>query len=302
MDKYVIETCPLCHSNRLKQAMTCCDFQASGEQFDVFACEDCNFLFTQGAPTGEGMDNYYATPPYMAPANTKKGITHTAYHLVHSYMLRKKTQLVIRESHRRTGRILDMGAGTGYFADAMVGRGWTVNATEKNIEARAFAKEYFGLEIKDERALHFFKPDSFHVITLWHAIEHLEKLNEVWQRFYELLTDKGILIVAVPNSASYDAKKYKEYWAAYNVPRHLWHFTSTTIEKWGYKHGFILANRYPMPFDAFYISMLSEKYRKRYFPVIRSIFTGLIGWGKTRSKKEKSSSMVYVFRKKQNEK
>ncbi|KAA6338896.1 Ubiquinone biosynthesis O-methyltransferase [termite gut metagenome] len=301
MDKYIIETCPLCHSNRLKYAMKCCDFHASGEKFDLFSCEDCNFLFTQGTPTGEGIEKYYATPQYISHSNTKKGIINTTYHLVRSYTLRKKTRMVIYESHRRTGRILDIGAGTGYFADAMVGRGWTVNATEKNIEARAFAKEYFGLEIKDERALHFFKPDSFNVITLWHTMEHMEKLNEIWQRLYELLTDKGILIVAVPNNASYDAKKYKEYWAAYDVPRHLWHFTSTTIEKWGYKHGFILANRYSMPFDAFYISILSEKYRKSYFPIIRGIFTGIVGWFKTQSKKGKSSSIVYVFRKKQNE-
>jgi SAM-dependent methyltransferase len=297
----VMEACPLCQGKRLKQVMLCTDSYASGEKFGLCTCEDCHFLFTQGAPYGAEMERYYETPKYISHSDNSKGAVNMFYHLVRKYMLGKKAKLVMTESHRRTGRILDIGAGTGYFADMMAYHGWTVNATEKSAEARAFAKENFELDIKDEKALYSFKPDSFNVITLWHVMEHLEHLNETWDWIYELLTDKGILVVAVPNCRSYDAKKYKEYWAAYDVPRHLWHFTPTTIERMGYKHGFILAHRYPMPLDAFYISILSEKYRKKFFPFLRGLFTGIAAWFSTQFHKDKSSSMIYIFRKKQNE-
>ena len=91
---------------------------------------------------------------------------------------------------------------------------------------------HFDLDVKPESALKEFAPGSFDVITLWHVMEHLEHLDEVWQRLHELLTEKGVLIVAVPNCSSYDAQRYGEYWAAYDVPRHLWHFTPALYNNW----------------------------------------------------------------------
>jgi SAM-dependent methyltransferase len=231
-------------------------------------------------------------------SKSRKESINRLYGLVRSYVLNKKAKLVMKEAHRMKGRILDIGAGTGHFADIMKYYGWTVSAIEKSKEARAFAKEYFELDIKDENALYTFNSDSFDVITLWHAMEHVEHLDEMWEWLYKLLTDKGILVVAVPNCQSYDAKKYGKQWAAYNVPCHLWHFTPVTVEKWGYKHGFILANRYAMPFDAFYVSILSEKYRGSFFPCIKGMFTGIRAWFSAQSHKDKSSSMIYIFRKK----
>ena len=195
--------------------------------------------------------------------------------------------------------MLDIGTGTGYFADAMVGRGWKVEAVEKSPQARAFAKEHFGLDVKPDTALQDFAPGSFDVITLWHVMEHLEHLNETWDTLNSLLTEKGVLIIAVPNCSSYDAKKYGAHWAAYDVPRHLWHFTPGTIQRLGAKHEFILAARHPMPFDAFYVSMLSEKYMGHSMSFFRGILSGTLAWFSTLASKERSSSMIYVFRKKQ---
>ena len=144
-----------------------------------------------------------------------------------------------------------------------------------------------------------FAPGSFDVITLWHVMEHLEHLNETWDTLNSLLTEKGVLIIAVPNCSSYDAKKYGAHWAAYDVPRHLWHFTPGTIQRLGAKHEFILAARHPMPFDAFYVSMLSEKYMGHSMSFFRGILSGTLAWFSTLASKERSSSMIYVFRKKQ---
>lgn len=224
------------------------------------------------------------------------------YHRVRKYMLGRKARLVMKEARRSSGKLLDIGTGTGYFPSTMVNKGWEVEAVEKNAQARAFAKETFDLDVKPEEALGAFDTGTFDVITLWHVMEHLENLNETWDRLYELLTDKGILIIAVPNRASYDAERYGANWAAYDVPRHLWHFTPGTIQQFGSKHGFIMAERYPMPFDAFYVSMLSEKNMKRPFPFLKGMYTGLLAWFSALARKERSSSMIYVFRKKRNEK
>lgn len=298
MNKLTINACPLCGGTHLKRVMACTDFYASGEQFDVLSCEDCRFTFTQGVPVEAEIGRYYETPDYISHSDTKKGAMNALYHQVRKYMLGKKARLIVKESHRKSGRLLDIGTGTGYFAATMAQRGWKVEAIEKNEQARLFAKEHFGLEVKSEAALQEFQAGSFDVITLWHVMEHLEHLDRTWERLYELLSDRGILIVAVPNCSSYDAEKYGEYWAAYDVPRHLWHFTPVTIQQLASKHGFIMAARHPMPFDAFYVSILSEKHRKSSLPFIQGMCTGTLAWFSALGRKERSSSMIYVFRKK----
>jgi len=298
MNRLTIDTCPLCNGSHIKHFITCTDFYASGEQFELFRCDDCSFTFTQGCPLESEIGKYYETPDYISHSDTKKGAMNFIYHYVRRHMLNKKAQLVLKETRLRSGKILDIGTGTGYFANAMQLRGWEVEAIEKNASARTFAKEHFLLDVKDERALNNFPSGSFDVITLWHVMEHLEHLGETWQRIFELLTDRGVLVVAVPNCASYDADKYAEHWAAYDVPRHLWHFTPATMQQWGAKHGFILAARHPMPFDAFYVSMLSEKYRGNSSFFLKGVAVGSLAWLSAQAKKERSSSMIYVFRKK----
>ena len=180
----------------------------------------------------------------------------------------------------------------------MACRGWSAKAIEKNAKAREFAREHFSLEVEAEDALATYPDASFDVITLWHVMEHLEHLNEMWHTLSRLLKDRGVLVVAVPNPASKDAEMYREMWAAYDVPRHLWHFTPSTMKKFGSKHGFVLEEEHPMPFDAFYVSMLSEKYKKSRLPFLKGMWAGIIAWFSALRNKERSSSMIYVFRKK----
>lgn len=161
----------------------------------------------------------------------------SVYHWVRNYMLGRKARLVLREAHRKEGSLLDLGTGTGYFADVMQRRGWQVEAVEKSAQARAFAKEHFNLDVKPHTALKDFAPGSFDVITLWHVMEHLEPLNETWETLHSLLTEKGVLIVAVPNCSSFDAKKYGAYWAAYDVPLpfvalHTGHHPAIRFQAW----------------------------------------------------------------------
>lgn len=298
MKKLTLTTCPLCGSTELERALTCVDHYASGEMFHLCRCRKCGFLMTQDFPVEEEIGRYYETPDYISHSDTRRGLMNRAYHWVRTYMLRRKAWLVEHEAHRKEGRLLDIGTGTGYFADTMRRRGWQVEAVEKNAQARAFAKERFGMDVLPEAALEGFEPGSFDVITLWHVLEHLQPLNETWERLYELLTERGVLVVAVPNCSSFDARRYGAYWAAYDVPRHLWHFTPATMQRFGAKHGFILAEHRPMPFDAFYVSMLTEKHMRHSCAFLRGTLTGVLAWFSALVSKERSSSMIYVFRKK----
>jgi predicted SAM-dependent methyltransferase len=176
-------------------------------------------------------------------------------------------------------------------------RGWSVTAIEKNGKARELALKEFGFEMRPVEALSTIKDKELDVVTMWHVMEHIQEPDRMWDELHRILGDKGIAIIAVPNSASYDALKYKEHWAAYDVPRHLWHFTPSTIVQWGEKHGFVLDGQYTMPFDGFYISMLSEQYKGSRLHTIRGFWNGFKGWLLQCRRSSASSSIIYVFRK-----
>ncbi len=275
--------------------MNCTDHYATGERFDLFRCADCGFVLTQGAPVEAEIGRYYETPDYISHSDTQKGLMNRVYHYVRAYMLGSKARLVERTSGLKKGTLLDIGTGTGYFSHTMQQRGWEVRAVEKNANARNFARERFQLQVDAEAAIDAYAPGAFDVITLWHVMEHLEHLDETWERLKTLLKDTGVLVVAVPNAASYDARHYGEWWAAYDVPRHLWHFTPSTMQQFGAKHGFKLVEEHPMPFDAFYVSMLTEKYKGSSVSFLKGMWTGLRAWFASLGRKENSSSMIYVF-------
>ena len=298
MNVLEINKCPLCGKELFEEVMVCKDHYATGESFCICRCKTCGFLFTQSAPAETEIGRYYESPDYISHSDTRSGLINRIYHQVRQYMLARKAHLIKRYSGLNQGHLLDIGTGTGYFSHFMKGKGWEVTATEKSSQARSFAKEHFGLKVDSPETLGSYKEKTFDVITLWHVMEHLEHLNETWETLGRLLNDRGILIVAVPNPDSFDAQKYKEMWAAYDVPRHLWHFTPSVMQQFGIKHGFILAERRPMPFDAFYVSMLTEKYQRHSFPFIKGLLTGCRAWFTSLVRKDRSSSMIYVFRRK----
>lgn len=291
------EACPLCGSARISKRFACKDYFATGELFDIYECEDCRFVFTQGVPDEAEIGRYYDSPMYVSHSNTNKGLINKLYHMVRGIMLRRKVNLVKRLTMLSAGRLLDYGAGTGYFARAMQGAGWSVTAMEKSEGVRRMAKEQFGFDILPEQALADVPDKSFDVVTLWHVMEHIQHIDTFWDEMHRVLGDSGIAVVAVPNCTSYDAECYGRFWAAYDVPRHLWHFSPSTIMQLAGKHGFIMERQYAMPFDGFYISMLSERYKKARLATLQGLWNGFLGWIATFDKCSASSSVIYVFRK-----
>lgn len=292
------DKCPLCKSSAIKKRFACTDHFATGETFDIFECTDCHFTFTQNVPDENEIGKYYESPTYISHSNTSKGMTNKLYHLVRRIMLRSKTHLVERLTLLKNGKILDYGAGTGFFARAMATKGWEVTAIEKSEKARELAKENYGFEMLPIEALDCIKERELDVVTMWHVMEHIQDLDKIWSELYRILDDTGIAVIAVPNNKSYDAQKYGNHWAAYDAPRHLWHFTPSTIMQWGEKHGFLLERQHAMPFDGFYISMLSEKYKGSRMHFVKGFWNGLKGWFAQTKRRSASSSIIYVFKKK----
>lgn len=254
-------------------------------------------LFTQDAPLEQNAGRYYHSPDYISHSDTRKGLVNRIYHWVRSVMLGRKARLVMRESGREGGHLLDIGAGTGYFADKMRQCGFSVKAIEVDAGARATAMRNFGVAEEDASALAGYASSSFDVITMWHVLEHVYRLSDEWRTLYRLLKDDGRLVIAVPNCASADAAHYGRMWAAYDVPRHLWHFSPSTMKRMARQYGFRLVSMHAMPFDGFYISMLSEKNKGTRFPFLCGLIHGFAALMQALVNKGRSSSIIYVFEK-----
>src|SRR5690554_1643107 len=246
MTDFVIKKCPVCDNDEFTSSLITTDYFVSGENFEIKQCIGCGMKFTSNAKDEDHIDRYYQSENYISHSNTRKGLINSVYQLVRRLMLKRKSNLVENSVKLRQGRLLDVGAGTGYFLKEMKSKGWAVDGIEKSPDARNFALEKFNLQLKDAPELYSFEDEKYNVITLWHVLEHIHKLNESMDAFYRLLKPGGKLIVAVPNRDSYDARHYKEYWAAWDVPRHLWHFAPFQMKKLGEKHGFRFADNYSM--------------------------------------------------------
>jgi len=299
MSTIEVTCCPVCGSKEIEKVFDSVDHFSSGEVFPVCDCRACGFRFTGSFPSEEEIGKYYDSPDYISHSDSSQGLTNRLYHLFRKLMLRRKVSLVASSIKNRQARLLDIGCGTGYFLHAAKEHGFRVSGIEKNSSAREKAITLFGLEVKDESGFFRIAPSSFDLITLWHVLEHLEKLNESIAKIGEILTPDGTVVIALPNYRSFDAKYYKETWAAYDTPRHLWHFTPDTLEKLLSKHHMKVIRKYRMPLDAFYVSILSEQYRgsKTGTRYLRALAIGKAGFLLSLCDLRQSGSIIYVAKK-----
>lgn len=266
------------------------DYTVSGEQFELHRDEGLDMLITQPQP--EELSKYYDSEDYISHTDAKTSFTERLYHWIKAVNLKNKIQTVENQIDNPIN-LLDVGAGTGDFLITAQDAGFEVTGVEPNEKARGLAKEK-GMELwptLDKLAV-----QKFQAITLWHVLEHLPNLQEQVSNLVELLEDDGVLVIAVPNFKSWDAQHYKSFWAAYDVPRHLWHFSKTAIFKLFAPHGLQVVQTKPMWFDAFYVSLLSEKYKGNRFYFITVFFIGL--WSNLKAVFTKEpSSLIYILKK-----
>ncbi len=272
------------------------DNSVSKESFVIVQCENCSFKFTNPRPDESSIGQYYQSEEYISHTNKATGLTNQAYKIVRTYTIKQKVDLINRLSAK--GSILDYGCGTGNFLAACKKNGWQVQGYEPNNLARTQAQELLNREIAgQENSLELFANESFQVITLWHVLEHIHTLNNTFKKLIQLIKSGGIIIIAVPNADSHDAKVYKENWAAYDVPRHLYHFTQSTMKRFLKKHKITLIETIPMKFDAFYVSLLSEKYITGNTALVKSMLTGFKSNIHASKNENEYSSLIYVGKK-----
>lgn len=264
----------------------------SGEKFDIVSCPGCGLMFTNPIPVPAALGEYYKSESYISHSDTRKGIISQAYHLVRLISLRQKQKLVERYVSR--GTVLDYGCGTGSFLKHLAANGWRTVGIEPDTGARALAGNDVFADLIEYKKRH--QAGHFDLITLWHVLEHVFDLSKLLLELRDLLAPDGALIVAVPNLTSFDASHYGEHWAAYDVPRHLYHFSPECLTALLVRHGFSLAATHPMKFDSYYVSLLSEKYRHNRTRFLPAIFTGIRSNASAR-KPTDYSSVIYVFRK-----
>ena len=270
------------------------DYSVSKEEFELKINEEFGFLETIPQPSKEDLPRYYESEDYISHTDTKRNLFEKVYHLVRSISLKRKLKLINRLS-KDSKMLLDVGCGTGDFLFTAKQNGWNVKGFEPNPQAREIANLKTNNAVSNIESLLDLDKQSFDVITLWHVLEHLPNLEEHIQLFQSLLKPNGRLVIAVPNFKSYDAKYYKSFWAAYDVPRHLWHFSRTSISKLFSKYNMEVEETLPMKFDAFYVSLLSQKHKTGKMNPILSFWVGWRSNMKALSSKE-YSSLIYVLK------
>lgn len=290
----VYKSCPNCGNENIFKVLSANDHTVSGEEFEIWECKNCTLRFTQNIPEQEDIGRYYQSENYISHSDTKRGLVNNLYHAVRKHTLIQKKKLIETSTKKSTGNILDLGAGTGAFLNAMKKAGWDSTGIEPDKTARAKASELYGIFLKESKEFFSLAPESFDAITLWHVLEHVHPLHDYVKKMEELLKKDGKLFVAVPNYTSADAKMYGSFWAAYDVPRHLYHFSSKAMETLLNTHGLRLEKIKPMWYDSVYVSMLSEEYQSGKAHPARAIINGMISNFSALFNKTKCSSLIYI--------
>lgn len=287
--------CTICGSASGTLFLRAKDYTATGETFAIYSCDNCASKYTAAPPAESVVGKYYNAPEYISHTDTKEGFVNRVYHIVRSITLKRKRSLVQSVTGKSTGSLLDVGCGTGAFAGQMFNAGWNVLGLEPDSNARNIAIEQHKIQALPSEELYKLNA-SYDAITMWHVLEHVYDLNGYFIELHRLLKADGALIIAVPNHTSGDARTYKEFWAAWDVPRHLYHFSPKTIEFLAERHNFKLIRKKGMWFDSVYVSMLSEKYKKG--SMIKGILNGFISNLNAMFNVSKCSSVIYILKKK----
>ena len=273
--------------------LTAKDYTVTHENFEITRCQACELLFTNPRPTASEASPYYKSENYISHSDTQRGIINRLYHVVRNFTLKQKTRWIEKE---KTGNLelLDIGCGNGHFLHACQKAGWKISGMELDPVTAARAETMLGIDIYSS-IKNIPKSEKFNLISLWHVLEHVYELEEYFMFFKSQIAKEGVLLLALPNSKSFDAHHFKEYWAAYDVPRHVYHFEPSTIASLAKKHGFKLKSTRGQIFDSFYISLLSHEYKTGKKKLINSFVTGLWSNISAYFGKGNYSSNLYIF-------
>ncbi len=289
-------SCPVCGSKELRQVLSATDHTVSHEKYSILECGVCTLRFTQDVPSAATIAPYYKSENYISHTNTSKGLINRLYHYVRGITLTRKRRLLQKATGRKQGRMLDLGSGTGAFVGEMSSHGWNATGLEPDESARAVALNDYKVVLEDIDQFYSLEP-GFDAITMWHVLEHVHDLHAYIAQLRKLLTTKGRLFIAVPNYTAIDASVFKENWAAYDVPRHLYHFSPQSMKALVEAHEMRMLAYKPMWYDSFYISLLSSGIRSGHGRTswFSAIIVGLRSNLRALTDIKRCSSVIYVI-------
>ncbi len=289
----VLKNCPVCGATELELFLAGKDYFLTTESFEIVKCSNCGFRFTNPRPGAGELGKYYESTDYISHSDIRKGLFASVYQQVRKYTLGRKRAMISK--FQPGGELLDIGCATGQFLNYMSEYGWNVTGIEPDEKTRTRAISEYGLKVLPEEGLNTIRNGTFDLITMWHVLEHVSDLNGRMEQLRNLLKPQGTLIIAVPNCDAYDAGKYGAFWAGYDLPRHLYHFAKSDMKLLAEKHGFTIVTILPMKFDAYYVSLLSEKYksgRMRWLPALWNGFCSNVHSVPNKG----HSSLIYVIK------
>lgn len=287
--------CFVCNNVGFQPFIQTKDYFLTFENFELWKCSKCELLITWPIPDKRKLQEYYTSENYRSHNLKEKSFQNFVYRLLRSYNLGYKHRIITK--YVKSGYIIDVGCGTGDFLNYCKIHGWKTDGVEPNQAARSVSAEKFGFRIFEDKIKVNCVPGTVDVVTMWHSLEHIVDPIDQLTWNYGVLKKGGILVVALPNYLSWDSKYYGKYWAAYDTPRHLYHFSGMTIDILANKTGFKMIKAKPLLMDAFYISLLSEKYKGKQSNYLRAFFSGIKSNLHAKFNKHGFSSMVYVLKK-----
>ena len=292
-----VTECPVCQGTKFNSIFDCQDYTVSHETFSLIECAACHLLITSPRPTDQNLGSYYLSEDYISHSNKSTSILDLIYKISRFFTLRWKAALITKYAASKVlPTILDYGCGTGDFLNHMKTLHWDTAGVEPSALARLQAEKLnqhpMAQNLTDVSG-------SFTCITLWHVLEHVADLNQTVHSLSSLLAKNGTMFIAVPNHESMDAIRYKNHWAGYDVPRHLWHFSKENMSLLLRKHGLTVKKIEPMKLDSFYVSMLSEKYirQKTSLSGLASAFITGLKSNNSGRKNGGYSSLIYIAQK-----
>lgn len=291
-----VTQCPICNSDRFVRALSAVDHLVTRASFSLVDCLGCGFRMTSPRPPLDQLPKYYSSPDYISHTNSEQGLSNKIYRTARRQAIRAKFKLIKQQAP--AGRLLDIGCGTGDFLAYLSDQGYQTMGVEPDNGARKLAVETHDLRVlpsMEEVATH----EQFDVITMWHALEHISSLRSTMNWLHAALSPGGVLIIAVPDRGSWDADHYQADWAAYDVPRHLWHFRRQDLEVLGRSHGLVGTSIHRMWLDAYYICLLSARYRghAEWRCWLDAVFLGSVSNAFALLRARPTSSSLFIFRK-----
>ncbi|WBX99619.1 class I SAM-dependent methyltransferase [Chryseobacterium gambrini] len=269
------------------------DHFLSQEIFEIIETDTKGVFKTSPIPSN--ISKYYESEDYISHHQDSGSLKEKLYKFLQSFNLQYKKNILL-DRISKGSKVLDYGCGAGEFVKFIENDFETFGFEPDEDARKAVQNKISKATILDN--IHSIEDKSLDAITLWHVFEHIENQDEMLEIFNRKLKDKGLLIIAVPNPTSYDAKHYKEYWAAYDVPRHIYHFSKNGMENLiAKKPNWKMRKIKPLVLDSYYISMLSEKYKKSSLFWLKATIYGTISNVKALFSNE-FSSLIYIIEKK----